>query len=120
MNNLYIDEALDGKGRGVYADKKISKGSIIEVCPVIIIPNDQIKKSLECYVYYWDKKSCAIALGYGSLYNHSYDAAALYRYRVVAKELVIVARKDIYAEDEITINYNYIVSDKTPVWFEVK
>lgn len=68
-----------GKGRGVFAQRNFKKGEVIETCPVIVLPAKEID-SLELtqlYNYYFawgpDSKDGAIALGYGSLYNHSYN-----------------------------------------------
>src|SRR5581483_7626475 len=66
------------EGLGVFAKADISAGELIEVAPVILIPEEQItdlaKIRLLDYFFAWGPKleKAAIALGYGSLYNHSY------------------------------------------------
>ena len=56
-------------GRGIFADRYMNKGELIEEAPVIIIPKQewrQMRKSvLLNYVFRWGKDK-AIALGYGS------------------------------------------------------
>ena len=111
------------KGWGVYARKFIAIDSTIEQVPVILIPRCDLyspdgTSALADYAYVWDDNRVAIALGYGSLYNHSYTPNAQYvdddpclkRY---------VALRDIQPYEEITINYNAIPHDESDVGFEV-
>ncbi|WP_206519184.1 MULTISPECIES: SET domain-containing protein-lysine N-methyltransferase [unclassified Mesorhizobium] len=99
-----------GKGRGVYAREEIKKGSVIEVVPVIIIPVAEVHAwnsnfGLFDYVFNWEDGIMAIALGYGSLYNHSFLPNAKFS---IGTELTITfsAIRRICAGAEITINYN--------------
>ena len=65
----------EGKGRGVYTSQPIGKGEIIEVCPALIIPKVELpiihKTTLHDYYFLWGDNldECAIALGFGSIYN---------------------------------------------------
>jgi SET domain-containing protein len=60
----------------------------------------------------------AVALGYGSLYNHSYTPNA--RYDDESPQIkIFTAIREIAAGEEITINYNGEPSDESPVWFKV-
>lgn len=71
-------------GRGVFTYSDIPEGSILEICPVIVIPKEQFKQIhtsvLHDYYFLWGEteEQCAIALGYGSLYNHSHEPNAKY------------------------------------------
>ncbi|MDB5314022.1 MAG: hypothetical protein JWO38_8224 [Gemmataceae bacterium] len=63
-------------GRGVFAGRAFRPPDVIEVCPVIRLPGVTDEKrlgDLRHYVFKWGKAGdgLAIALGYGSLYNHS-------------------------------------------------
>jgi SET domain-containing protein len=111
------------KGWGVYARKFIPIDLTIEEVPVLLIPRSDLwhphgTSALADYAYVWDDDRVAIALGYGSLYNHSYtpnaqyvdDDPSLKRY---------VALRDIQRGEEITINYNALPEDNTDVGFEV-
>jgi len=60
----------------------------------------------------------AIALGYGSLYNHSYTPNAHYR-DIGRRSKEFLAVRDIAAGEEITVNYNGDPQDRTAVDFEV-
>jgi len=116
---------IEGKGRGVFTDKKISAGDIIESSPVIEFPEgewDHVSEtviSYYCYLWGEDLKIGALALGYGSLYNHSYKPNAIYIRKVSEKVIDFVAIRDIEAGEEITINYNGVSDSNQPVWFDV-
>lgn len=114
-----------GKGRGVFAQRNFKKGEVIETCPVIVLPPQEVDnlELTELYNYYFaweaDSRAAAIALGYGSLYNHSYEPNAKYQKDFNNKLLKYICIKDINKDEEITINYNCDPEDKTPVWFDV-
>ena len=60
----------------------------------------------------------ALALGYGSLYNHSYNPNA--RYDDVGRQIKeYSALRDIQRGEEITINYNGAEDILDPVEFPV-
>ncbi|MCA9037137.1 MAG: hypothetical protein KDA91_18500, partial [Planctomycetaceae bacterium] len=74
------------KGRGVFATQFIPRDTVIEIAPVLVLPagevlDDTIESVLSHYVFEWTKKTVAVALGYGSLYNHSYTPNARYEDR---------------------------------------
>src|SRR5436305_320986 len=67
---------VKGKGRGVFARRPIREGEVIERVPVIVLPVGEIRTpdgwtTLGDYCFLWDRGTVAVALGYGSLYNHS-------------------------------------------------
>ena len=112
----------DKYGRGIFADRYIKKGELIEEAPVIIIPKKewkQMRKSvLLNYVFRWGEDK-AVALGYGSLYNHSFTPNAKYITNIQNQTIDFYARKDIQKGEEILVNYNGDPSDQSPVWFDV-
>ncbi len=114
-----------GKGRGVFAQKNFEEGEIIEVCPVIVLPAEEVNtlELTQLYSYYFawgpDSEEAAIALGYGSLYNHSYTPNARYEKDFEKGILKYISIRNIQEDEEITINYNCDPEDKTPVWFEL-
>jgi SET domain-containing protein len=120
-------EQLRNKGRGVVAQSAFAAGQTIERCPVIVIPASETPlirdTRLAQYYFEWgdDCKQAAIALGYGSLYNHSYSPNARYEFRELEEHLEFIALRDIPAGEEITINYNNLgPSASQPLRFEVK
>lgn len=80
------------------------------------------KTSLYDYYFIWeeDEKSGAIALGYGSMYNHAYQPNSRYYVDYEGLTLEIHAIKDIKAGQEITFNYNGEPDDQSKVWFEME
>lgn len=84
---------------------------------------EHIKKTkLYYYFFEYTNKHFAVALGYGSLYNHSYTPNARYLYNFKARCLKIIAIKNIKMGEEIFFNYNYYPDDKTPLedWYKEK
>lgn len=110
-----------GKGRGVFARRPIRKGEVFETCPVLVLPGDSIEDfstGLGPYVFEWGVGKLALALGYGSLYNHSYEPNARYN-DVGPRTKAFEAVRDIAAGEEVTVNYNGDPGRKKEVWFDV-
>ncbi len=111
------------KGRGVFARAPIGAGRVIERVPVLVLPTGEVEESEEWagisgYCFHWGRGKLALALGYGSLYNHSYRPNA--RYDDLGKRTkVFTALRDIAPGEEITINYNGDPADGSPVGFDV-
>jgi SET domain-containing protein len=101
------------KGRGVFARTRIAKGTVIERVPVVVVTWDRIEDSeLAHYAYTWNERKAAIALGYGSLYNHSFKPNAYYE-DAGRQTKVFTAIRDIEPGEEITVNYNGDPLDST-------
>jgi SET domain-containing protein len=109
-------------GRGIFANRNIKKGEFIEEAPVIVILKNEwklMKKNiLANYVFRWGEDK-AVALGYGSLYNHSYTPNARYHTNIENRSIDFYAREDISEKEEITVNYNGDPEDQSPLWFDV-
>jgi hypothetical protein len=66
----------------VFAQRRYLPGEVIERAPVIVIPAGEVetinRSAASAYLYKWgaDADQVAIALGYGSLYNHAPRANA--------------------------------------------
>jgi len=124
--SIYIGQSeIPHAGRGVYATRAIRKGGIIERCPVILIPKNDLShvdtSFLVTYFFYFGKKKeqVVIALGFGSIYNHSYQPNAHYKIKLREKILEFVALQDIKKDTEITINYKQGNTKRPhPLWFE--
>lgn len=104
--------ASPGRGRGVHALRAFAAGECIERAPVIVLAArelDAIRSTLlGRYYFEWgeDDESGALALGYGSLYNHSYTPNATYEFREELMAIDFLALREIGPGEEITINYN--------------
>lgn len=119
--DLYIlDDAI--KGRGVYARRDYAIGELIEICPVLVIPETQLphldQTMLYDYYFLWNEKDAAIALGYGSIYNHSTTPNARYETFYEDRLIKFYAYRAIHTHQEILVNYNHDVDDMSKVWFE--
>jgi uncharacterized protein len=109
-------------GRGVFALRNMKKGELIEEAHVIVIPITEwklMRKSiLSNYVFRWGGDK-ALALGYGSLYNHSYTPNARYITNLENQSIDFYAREDMQAGEEITVNYHGDPTNQSPLWFIV-
>jgi len=125
IDSLFIAPSPLG-GRGVFTAATITEGTLIEVCPVIVLPGAERefidKTGLYDYYFIWgeDDEQCAIALGFGSLYNHSFKPNAEYRADFAVPTLDFYALKDIGAGEEITVNYNGDPGNREKLWFSIR
>lgn len=119
---LYIKE-IKGKGRAVFSNVTIEKDDLIEECPLITIPAEDFDlvtaTHVVNYCFHLDReaKRLAVALGFGSLYNHSFECNA---HHIIDKEtetITIFALRDIAPHEEITINYNGDPENQSDNWF---
>lgn len=106
-------------GRGVFATNKISRGDIVETCPVILIPvpkklkktspNQAVATQLSRYIFGWSHSLNALALGLGSLYNHAnYGVANMRVFPDYQDEtIVFLAERDIKRGEELRFDYRY-------------
>jgi SET domain-containing protein len=122
LASLYIAETAN-RGRGVFTAEALHAGDVIEVCPVIIIPKRELpiihKTVLHDYYFLWGENldDCAIALGYGSLYNHELHPNANFILDLENLTIDIEAIRDIEAGEEITLNYHGEPGDESELWF---
>jgi SET domain-containing protein len=122
-SDLIAVKRIKGKGRGVFARRAIREGQVIERVPVLVLRLDEIRDAdgwtgLAGFCFLWGEGTVALALGYGSLYNHSFAPNS--RYDDEGQRVkVYTAIRDIDAGEEITINYNGEPTDRSPVGFEV-
>lgn len=112
------------RGRGVFSAVAIEPGDIIELCPVIILPPEELslihRSTLHDYYFLWgeERDRPALALGFGSLYNHSRSPNAEI-YMDYEMELIgIRCIRDIHPGEEITIDYQPDPDFHGTLWFE--
>lgn len=93
------------------ADADISKGEVIEEAPVVIISKNEMKHInktvLAHYVFVWNEETGeeAIVLGYGMIYNHSFDPNIKFEKNEEKKTMVFTALRDIHKGEELCSNY---------------
>jgi hypothetical protein len=122
--NVYLG-VTKRKGRGVFARREISAGETIETSPVIVVPASQWS-SIATTMFYdyifewgWDGEDGALAMGYGSFYNHSYAPNARYHRRIEDVAIDFVALRNIELSEEIVVNYNGHPDNLEPLWFPI-
>jgi hypothetical protein len=127
----YIDVKFisKSKGRGAFAKKSINKGTTIDVANVVLITNNDYKKIektlLYNYCYIWEDPKHkpafknAITLSISQFINHSYTPNLQYLYDYKNKAIEYKAIEDISKGKELTVNYNGLVDDTSPLWFKV-
>jgi len=117
------------RGRGVFATEKILDGTVIEEAPVIRMPKWEIYRedsrqnpTFSSYCFRWHRdpmtgeEYTALALGYGSLYNHSANPNAMYVYKN-EDCLSFFTIRDVEEDEEITVNYNGSPDNKREIGF---
>lgn len=122
---LYIAES-EQKGRGIFTSEKIRKGSVIEIAPVIVMSNKERilldKTLLHDYIFEWgiSHNQCCVALGWVSLYNHSYKSNCEYEMDYGAQTITIKTMRHIKIGEELFINYGGTWNSEKEVWFNAK
>lgn len=121
MNKIFISKSKI-QGNGIFAKVNIRKNSIIDICPVLIFSakdaNIIENTSIGSYHYQWTRGKYVLALGFGSLFNHSYDANCQYEMQYKEKTIRFIACKNIKKGEEVFINYNGDPDCKKKVWFD--
>ena len=108
-------------GRGVFATESIEAGETIEVAPIIVLKHEDFidtKWNLLFEYYFWLDHEVVLALGYGSLYNHSIDPNVEYKIDTKKRSITFKSIKEIKKGDEIYFNYKASSTSKAPLWFE--
>lgn len=109
-SKIYVDKS-PVHGLGVFARQNINSGDIIEECPVLTLPilKGESTPLLIDYRFNWPQghewEEQVIALGYGSLYNHSDNPNAIWVSSNNRKSFIFYATKDIKENDEIFVWY---------------
>jgi len=120
-NRLYIAKC-GRKGRGVFTSVRIRKNEVVEICPVVPLTpaeaKDVNKSVLYWHLFIWPAEGeryyqkepwtgSAMVLGYGSVYNHSYDANMKWYAKRSTQEVVFYAIREISPGEELTHDYKW-------------
>lgn len=117
---LYVAaSAIDGVG--VFAARPFASGDVVECCPVVVCPSrDEAlveQTRLRGLYFAWGDDAIALALGYGSLYNHSWRPNATYEFDYRRTLARFVAVRAIRVDDEVTVNYTGHPDGRGDLWF---
>ncbi len=111
----YVKDTGTAKGRGVFAGRAFGAGEVVEVAPVLLFAMKDfvgVPKPIKHVIFNWNwlvgqkDDRQAIALGYGSLYNHANPANLRYEADADLPAMRFIAVRDIAEGEELTINYN--------------
>jgi hypothetical protein len=117
------------KGIGVFASRAIEAGEVVEVAPVIQLKSEfeDLEVNLKRRVFNWEHLAslqgiAAIALGYGSMYNHANPANMRYASDLAGEAIKFIAARAINRGEELTINYNDTGGEPVSgedIWFKM-
>ena len=119
---LFVTDSSE-RGRGVFSSIALQPGDLIEICPLIVLTPKETrlieKTSLYDYYFLWRPQESigCLALGYGSLYNHSQVPNAVVILDYQDDTIKIECCLPIEPGDEIFIDYTDGDKDDTKLWF---
>jgi hypothetical protein len=126
--SIYIKDTGTPKGKGVFASRSFSQGEVVEISPVVLFHKHYftLPKEIKTLVFNWEalagkKQTHAMALGYGSFYNHNNPANLSFEAVAENELLRFIATRNIDIDEELTINYCSVagaaVSDENDNWW---
>ena len=120
LPSLYVRPSPLG-GRGIFTSALIPASGIVELAPVIELTAADRERihatGLHDYYFIWGA-GAAIALGYGSLYNHSPSPNLDYELDYDFGQIRFSALRDIAAGEELLIDYK-AGDEREGLWFAV-
>lgn len=127
--HIYI-APTENLGRGVFSKKSFAKSEIVEIAPVFQLEEgfSDLPKAFQHRIFNWSKMSgsgetYAIALGYGSMYNHSEHPNLVWQADSGIESINFIARRNIVPNEQLTIHYEQEIDGtytKSQRWFSKK
>jgi hypothetical protein len=109
-------------GTGVFARRAFAPDDVIETCPVIVCEagDEELleQTNLRGLYFHWDGDGVALALGFGSLYNHAWGSNARYEPDPAHDLIRFICVRPIVSGDEVTINYTGDPDGVGELWFD--
>ncbi|TEB39907.1 cytidine deaminase-like protein [Coprinellus micaceus] len=111
-----IIKSVPGRGRGVYAERFIPRGTVIEISPVLLFQKDEYENYgkhtvLDHYTFVWPENRMALALGLGSLFNHADPPNVSFSLDPPTESIKYTTVHDIQPGQELCIFYGH------KIWF---
>ena len=122
------DSLIESAGTGVFATRDIPSRTVIESAPVIIVARETfhtldnihpgVRNVLSDYPFTWENGRSAIAMGWGGLYNHSFEHNVTWE--SITEEsagynaLKYRTKRDIVSGEELLIRYTWGANS---LWF---
>ncbi|HWS53479.1 MAG TPA: SET domain-containing protein-lysine N-methyltransferase [Pyrinomonadaceae bacterium] len=127
--SVCVKDTGTAKGRGVFALRAFAEGEEVEAAPVLVFRTsfERLPAEVKRFVFDWARLAGArgthaLALGYGSMYNHSNPANLRYEADAAARLLRFFALREVAAGEELTINYDVASGESEAddeYWFEM-
>ncbi|KAH9999627.1 cytidine deaminase-like protein [Russula compacta] len=100
----------DGKGRGVYASKAMPAYTLLEISPALLFSAEEYEAHgrhtvLDHYTFKWRDGRMALALGLGSLFNHSDSPNVSYTIDTATESIRYTTVRAVEADEELCIYY---------------
>ncbi|MEO7175761.1 MAG: SET domain-containing protein [Saprospiraceae bacterium] len=108
-------------GRGIFCADTIESGELLEICPVIVLSSSDRMSihstRLHDFYFSWDanEQKAAIALGFGSLFNHSANPNVGYDMDFDNQLIHFYSLRLIEAGEELLIDY--MQGEREGLWF---
>ncbi|KAL1659976.1 hypothetical protein GGF50DRAFT_64145 [Schizophyllum commune] len=101
-----------GKGRGVYAAREIPSQTLLEISPVLLFEREEYAEHgrhtlLDHYTFVWKDGRMALALGLGSLFNHSSAPNVSYTLDPTTESIRYTTTRRILTGEELCIFYGH-------------
>ncbi|KAG6841972.1 hypothetical protein C0991_004463 [Blastosporella zonata] len=102
----------DDKGRGVYASRLIPAQTLIEISPVLFFSKEEYAQHgrftvLDDYTFKWTDGRMSLALGLGSLFNHSERPNVSYALDSSTESIRYTTVRDVAPDEELCIFYGH-------------
>ena len=127
--DLYLDNSsIPGAGTGIFSKIDIPAYTLVESSPVIVCARDsfrtlnaihpKVRHILSDYQFEWDSWSAVICLGWGSIFNHSFEPNC--RWHTIKEDehgynaMWFRTKRDVKAGEELFVRYCW---DADRLWF---
>ncbi|KAI1307679.1 hypothetical protein EDD11_004460 [Mortierella claussenii] len=109
QSSLFIQDC-GAKGRGVVTRSMIPGRTLIDISPVLVFPSEEYSlhgqyTQLGHYTYRWSKGSMALALGLGSMFNHSNNPNVGFQRDFDHNLIRYTTLREIPPNEELCISY---------------
>ncbi|KAK7690340.1 hypothetical protein QCA50_006997 [Cerrena zonata] len=107
----------EGKGRGVFASRSIPAQTVVEISPVLLLNKDEYESYgkhtvIAHYTFKWPDGRMALALGLGSLFNHSDRPNVSFNLDTVSESIRYTTSRAVPPDEELCIFYGH------NLWFD--
>jgi len=110
-NKYFKIKNTPNMGRGLFAVRDIRKDIVIEKSPVLVLEKEEVEGFfIDNYAYHWYPYTdgvTALALGFGSLFNHSINDNIEYINDYDKDQIIFKTMRPIKKGEQLFIDYGY-------------